>query len=353
MFGSVTSVALVGASPQPVRVEARLSEAAGQAQFSLVGLPDTAVREAKERVRAAMAASGYPFPMRRVVVNLSPADLPKAGTAYDLPIALALLSAAGYVRPHASGLVCLGELALDGAVRPVSAALGAAVVARATGRRCVIPIGSGSRSWPLEHVDVQAVPDLATAAAVAAGESPDHEDTRAESGVPVHADLSEVRGMAAAKRGLEVAAPGGHHMLFTGPPGGHHMLFTGPPGGHHMLFTGPPGGHHMLFTGPPGGHHMLFTGPPGGGKTMLARCLAGLLPPLRAESSVEVALAWAAAGRGRTLSEHVPFRAPHHSASVAAMVGGGSGTPVPGEITLAHEGVLSCPRGSAVSRRVG
>ena len=439
MFGSVTSVALVGASPRPVRVEARLSEAAGQAQFSLVGLPDTAVREAKERVRAAMAASGYPFPMRRVVVNLSPADLPKAGTAYDLPIALALLSAAGYVRPHASGLVCLGELALDGAVRPVPAALGAAVVARATGRRCVIPIGSGSRSWPLEHVDVQAVPDLATAAAVAAGESPDHEDTRAESGVPVHADLSEVRRMAAAKRGLEVAAPGGHHMLFTGPPGGHHMLFTGPPGGHHMLFTGPPGGHHMLFTGPPGGHHMLFTGPPGGhhmlftgppgghhmlftgppgghhmlftgppgghhmlftgppgghhmlftgppgghhmlftgppgghhmlftgppgghhmlftgppgghhmlftgppggGKTMLARCLAGLLPPLRAESSVEVALAWAAAGRGRTLSEHVPFRAPHHSASVPAMVGGGSGTPVPGEITLAHEGVL-------------
>ena len=296
MFGSVTSVALVGASPQPVRVEARLSEAAGQAQFSLVGLPDTAVREAKERVRAAMAASGYPFPMRRVVVNLSPADLPKAGTAYDLPIALALLSAAGYVRPHASGLVCLGELALDGAVRPVPAALGAAVVARATGRRCVIPIGSGSRSWPLEHVDVQAVPDLATAAAVAAGESPDHEDTRAESGVLVHADLSEVRGMAAAKRGLEVAAAGGHHMLFTGPPGG--------------------------------------------GKTMLARCLAGLLPPLRAESSVELALAWAAAGRGRTLSEHVPFRAPHHSASVAAMVGGGSGTPVPGEITLAHEGVL-------------
>ena len=160
MFASVTSIALVGVRPLPVLVEARVADAAGKGLFTIVGLPDTAVREAKERVRAAMAGSGYEFPQRRVIVNLSPADLPKAGAAYDLPIALAVLAAAGFIDMRASRVVCLGELALDGKVRPVRGALAAALVARRNGLRCVLPTGSGSAAWSLDDVDIRTIDHL-------------------------------------------------------------------------------------------------------------------------------------------------------------------------------------------------
>ncbi len=296
MFASVTSVALVGVHPRPVQVEAHVGEVSRQGLFSLVGLPDTAVREAKERVRAAMASCGYTFPDRRVTVNLSPADLPKAGAAYDLPIALAVLAAFDYIKIGATDAVCLGELALDGKVRPVRGALGAALIASRRGSRCVVPIGSGSDAWDLDGVDIRAVPDLAYAVSAAMGEAAGEPDAATVPGESAVRDMSEVRGMAAARRALEIAAAGGHHVLFNGPPGA--------------------------------------------GKTMLARCFPGILPPLSAEEGLEVALAWAAGGRQLAAVIHPPFRAPHHSATVAAMVGGGSGVPVPGEVTLAHRGVL-------------
>ena len=296
MFASVTSVALVGVHPRPVQVEAHVGSSSGASSFSLVGLPDTAVREAKERVRAAMTSCGYTFPERRITVNLSPADLPKAGAAYDLPIALAVLAALGFIEEGATRAICLGELALDGKVRPVRGALGAAMIASRRGARCIVPVGSGSEAWNLDRVDIRAVSSLGYAVSAALGAADGESDIAIGSDVHPDHDMSDVRGMAAARRGLEIAAAGGHHMLLNGPPGA--------------------------------------------GKTMLARCVPSILPPLSAQEGLEVALAWAAAGRERSSATRPPFRAPHHSATVAAIVGGGSGVPVPGEVSLAHRGVL-------------
>ena len=303
MFASVTSVGLVGVEPRPVRIEVHVG--GGTPAFALVGLPDTAVREAKERVRAALASSGYRFPTGRLVVNLAPADLPKGGSAYDLPIALGVLAASGDVPPGVADVVALGELALDGKVRAVRGGLGAALVARRAGIRCLLPDGALGEASGVGDVDVVGVRSLAEAIAVASGENrvigvtPEvarEELDGSDLQRATHADLAEVRGQLLPRRALEVAAAGGHHLLFEGPPGS--------------------------------------------GKTMLAKCLPGVLPPLSAEEDVEVALAWAAAGRGRPPAAVRPFRAPHHSATLAALVGGGSGVPVPGEVTLAHHGVL-------------
>ncbi|MCU0280263.1 MAG: YifB family Mg chelatase-like AAA ATPase [Acidimicrobiia bacterium] len=295
MFAAVTSVALVGIDPCPVRVEVHVT--GGKQQFHLVGLPDTAVREAKERVRAALLSSGYRFPSRCLTVNLAPAEIPKAGSAYDLPIALGVLAAAGLVPPAVTGVVALGELALDGEVRPARGGLGAGIVAAAVGRPCLLPPGSAAEAVVVGDAEVRVVRTLAEAVAVALGEAaavaPAVPPPAPESPA---ADLAAVRGQPLARRALEVAAGGGHHLLLVGPPGA--------------------------------------------GKTMLARCLPGILPPLGANESLQVARAWAAAGRPRPHPGEPPFRSPHHTATTAAIVGGGSGMPVPGELTLAHKGVL-------------
>lgn len=295
MFAAVTSVALVGIDPCPVRVEVHVT---GNSQkFHLVGLPDTAVREAKERVRAALLSSGYRFPARTLTVNLAPAEIPKAGSAYDLPIALGVLAAAGLVPPAVTRVVALGELALDGEVRPARGGLGAGIVAAAVGRPCLLPPGSAAEAALVGDAEVRVVRTLAEAVAVALGEA---EPVAPPVPPPVPGgpavDLAWVRGQPVARRALEVAAAGGHHLLLVGPPGA--------------------------------------------GKTLLARCVPGILPALTGEESLQVARAWAAAGRQRPRPDEPPFRSPHHTATPAAIVGGGSGVPVPGELTLAHKGVL-------------
>jgi len=293
----VTSSALVGVEPCPVRVEAHVS-GTGKSVFTIVGLPDAAVREARERVRSAMLASGFPFPAGRVTVNLAPADLPKVGSAYDLPIALGLLAAARTIPPGVCDVVALGELALDGSVRGQRGSLAAGIVARRRGLRCVVA-ADGVAEAALAGGDVCGVASLAEAVVGAVAEPVEVGEFQPQSSQVIDEatlDLAAVRGQPVARRALEIAAAGGHHLLLSGPPGA--------------------------------------------GKTMLARSLPTVLPDLDREEQLDVARARAAGGRPPLLSTRPPFRTPHHSATTAAILGGGSGVPVPGELTLADRGVL-------------
>jgi magnesium chelatase family protein len=294
MFASVLSATVVGVEARPVRVE--VTVAGGTERFAIVGLPDPAVREARERVRAAVRASGHRFPPGRVTVNLAPADVPKAGSAYDLPMALGVLAASGEVPVGATDVIALGELALDGRVRPARGGLAAGIVAGRRARPCLVA-RDGVAEAALSSADVRGVRSLAHAVAVALGEAPGESGDAAPSCPPAtRVDLASVRGQALARRAVEVAAAGGHHLLLNGPPGS--------------------------------------------GKTMLARALSGVLPDLTTSEALEVAQAHAAAGRPPAVDPRPPFRSPHHTATPAAILGGGSGIPVPGELTLADRGVL-------------
>ncbi len=295
MYARATSVALVGGDACPVRVEAHVGRQDNS--FKLSGLPDTAVREAKDRVRAAVVSSGASFPNRDVVVNLAPADLPKRGTDYDLPIALGILAASREI-PDLQDVVAVGELALDGGVRAGSNALGAGVLSARHGVPCLVAEEAAGEAASIPGARVYGVASLAAAVEIirfGVDEMVPAVPTRVDVVEP-GLDLSDIRGQLTARRSLEVAAAGGHHLLLHGPPGS--------------------------------------------GKTMLARRIIGILPDLDPLHAVETAMLWASAGRRRGPDPRPPFRSPHHTASKAALVGGGSGNPVPGEASLAHHGVL-------------
>jgi magnesium chelatase family protein len=301
MLARCTSAALRGLEAHQVTVEVDIGP--GLPALQMVGLADAAVQESRERVRSALRHSGYRVPLSRVVVNLAPADLPKQGPGLDLPIALGLLLASGQLRPAALEAVwSLGELGLDGRLRPVRGLLSVALKAQAAGARALlVPAGNAAEAALVSGLPIWGAASLAEAVQLLGHPDP---PTARPAAVPRRAqgcdgpDLADVQGQVHGRRALEIAAAGAHHLLLVGPPGS--------------------------------------------GKTMLARCLPGLLPPLRRREALELTRIQSVAGllpEGEGLARNRPFRSPHHSCSGAALVGGGA-NPRPGELALAHHGVL-------------
>ncbi|MBE1497610.1 magnesium chelatase family protein [Amycolatopsis lexingtonensis] len=294
------SVALLGIDGRLIEIEADLG--GGLSRVTLVGLPDAGLREAKDRVRSAVRNSGQPWPEGKVTLGLSPANLPKVGSAYDLGIAAAVLAATGAVpSTRLLGTVLLGELALDGRVRPVRGVLPGLLAARAAGyERAVVPADSLVEAALVDGIEIAGAPHLRDFVAWLKREGElAHPEPPGPAVPPAVPDLADVVGQPEARWALEVAAAGGHHILFTGPPGV--------------------------------------------GKTMLAKRLPGLLPRLSPEESLEVTAVHSVDGslsRSSPLITVPPFVAPHHSITVAALIGGGSGLASPGAISRAHRGVL-------------
>jgi magnesium chelatase family protein len=306
MLTQLTSFATIGLTCEKITVE--VGSVPGEANMFIVGLGDTAVQESKQRVRLALRSSGYKFPTGRVItVNLAPADIKKAGPRFDLPIALGLMlthDLAELPPEHLAHTAFLGELALDGSLRHVSGVLSAAIACRDHGiTRLVVPAQDGSEALLIPGIEVIAASNLREVADVLLGEKPAPPIVAppARKNAPEKAvliDFSDVRGQEHAKRALEIAAAGGHNVLLSGAPGA--------------------------------------------GKTLLARALPGILPPLSREEAIEVTQIYSVANRlpsASALVEERPFRVVHHTASGVSIVGGGQ-IPGPGEISLAHRGVL-------------
>jgi magnesium chelatase family protein len=298
MVTRVSTVAFEGIEAKPVDVQVQLSN--GKVMFVLVGLADKAVGESRERVRAALIASGLALPNKRLTVNLAPADMPKEGSHYDLPIALGIMAAMGAIPADAlAGFTVLGELALDGHIAPVAGVLPAAVAANARGHGLICPAACGSEAaWASADIEVLAPQNLIQLANHFRGTQvmarPTPSIAKPAGDLP---DLSDIKGQESAKRVLEICAAGSHALLLNGPPGA--------------------------------------------GKSMLASRLPSILPPLRPQELLDVSMVQSVAGliADGALTDRRPFRSPHHSASMAALVGGGLQAK-PGEVSLAHRGVL-------------
>lgn len=288
----------LGLEAPEVQVEVHLAN--GLPGMTLVGLPEAAVKESRERVRSALVNAGFDYPLRRITLNLAPADLPKEGGRFDLPIALGLLLASGQLPPEAlADIESVGELALDGGLRPITGVLPLALATRRARRRLIVPRANAEEAALAGDLEVLPADHLLDVVAHLLGQTPiaPHRLASPPEAATSLPDLAEVRGQYQARRALEVAAAGSHNLLFAGPPGT--------------------------------------------GKTMLASRLPGILPPPAREESLEIAAIHSTREHGFDPASwgRRPFRSPHHSASSVALVGGGS-QPKPGEISLAHHGVL-------------
>jgi magnesium chelatase family protein len=300
VLARILSAALIGVEAALVRVEVDVTT--GLPVFHTVGLPDSAVRESRERVRSAIRNAGFAFPGDRITVNLAPAGVRKEGASFDLPIALGILTATGCIKQGIFGQsVVVGELALDGQIQPVRGTLAVGLACRRHGIGTVlVPLGNQAEAGAVGGVHVLAAATLRDAVGLLNGEAPRQLPVAPAPDVSpaIEDDFSDVRGQIHAKRALEIAAAGSHNLLLVGPPGG--------------------------------------------GKTMLARRLTTILPPPTADEIIEISTIWSVAGllpKQSHLVNRRPFRAPHHTISVSGLIGGGS-PPHPGEVTLAHLGVL-------------
>ncbi|MCC7260434.1 MAG: YifB family Mg chelatase-like AAA ATPase [Alphaproteobacteria bacterium] len=297
MVAHVSTVTFQGLEVTPIDVQVQIGS--GLPAFMVVGLPDKAVGESRERVRAALTAMGLALPAKRITVNLSPADLQKEGSHFDLPIALGILMAMGVVpEDMVAPYIVLGELALDGALLPVAGVLPAAMGAAERGRGILCPAENGSEACWAGNLDILAPATLLALLNHFRGTQLLSPPVRVDEPAVAHyRDLADIRGQETARRALEIAAAGGHNLLMSGPPGS--------------------------------------------GKSLLASCLPGILPPLSSEEILETSMIASVAGKltAGKLCASRPYRDPHHSTSTPAMVGGGK-RPKPGEISLAHNGVL-------------
>jgi magnesium chelatase family protein len=301
LLSLIHSVALVGTEARLVQVEVDVG--GGLPRFCVVGLPTKSVREAEQRTRSAIESSKQAWPQQRIVANLAPGALPKEGTHFDLPIALGIVAGTGRVEPSAlRDWMAVGELALDGSLRPVRGTLAAAMACRAARLRGLLcPAGNAAEASLVDGIEVVPARGLPDCIGFLRGEwRPDSVVASPDAAAAPAEDLREVRGQAVAKRALEVAAAGGHNLMLTGPPGS--------------------------------------------GKTMVARRLVGILPEMSMEESLEVTRIYSVAGllADGGLIRRRPWRAPHHHVSVAGLVGGGTGLARPGEASLAHASITQC-----------